>query len=178
MLISCLLTHSERCVLVKEMHFTKMVGQHTEVGTFHLVQAPSPTLDPVASVSLAAEVGRLLEKGVVTGWFHPPPPPQVTPRVLLPLFPGSQEIRGDETHSGSKLFQLVNCCKEIQKALHQSVSPMCERRRLFHNPGSQGCLLPCPYFQGSLEISPLGLHGRGVGIPVPAILLLSSPARE
>jgi len=35
---------SERCFLVRVMRFTNMVGQHTEVGSSHSVQALSPAL--------------------------------------------------------------------------------------------------------------------------------------
>ena len=59
--------------------------------------------EPAASTALAAEVARLLEKGAITV----PLPPRVTSRVLLPLLPGFQEVRGDETYSGYLRVQQI-----------------------------------------------------------------------
>ena len=83
--------------------------------------------DPTASTALGAEVARLLEKGAIT-------------TVFLPLLHGFQEVRGEETYSGSLRIQQICCHEEIQNAHYQSAALMCERGRLVHIPGSQGCL--------------------------------------
>ena len=64
--------------------------------------------DPAASTALAAEVARLLVKGAITVV----PPPRVSPRVLFPLLPGFQEVRGKETDSGSSHVRQIRCREE------------------------------------------------------------------
>ena len=78
--------------------------------------------DPAASTALAAEVARLLEKGAIVVV----PPHEIASRVLLPLLPGFQEVRGDETYSGSSRVQQILCREEIQNAHYQSAALMCE----------------------------------------------------
>ena len=94
------------CMLARAVRSTIVVGQHVEIGSSHTVQAPSPTLYGVGGDQATGSGGKHGSgsrggPSLGEGGHHCRRPPRVTSRVLLPLLPGFQEVRGEETYSGS-----------------------------------------------------------------------------
>ena len=169
------------CVLARAVRSAIVVGHHVEMGPSHTVQASSPTLYGVGgdhATGPGCEHGSGSRGGTSLGkgGHHCRSPPRVSPRFLFPLLPGFQEVRGNETYSGSSRVQQIRCHEEVQNAHGRSIVPVCERGRLVHIPGSQGCLLPRPCSAGAQEVSPLCLYGDGVRVPVSAVRLFPGAA--
>ena len=101
--------------------------------------------DPAASTALAAEVARLL---VVV------PAHESHLGFYSRYFLVSKKSGEKRTMLDLRVFNRFVATRKFR-----IVVPVCERGRLVHIPGSQGCLLPRPCSAGAQEVSPLCLLG-------------------